>query len=233
MTEVRHSVLGESGCGKSTCARTILRLYQPTAGEMLFAGEDIFKLSNRQMKSIRRNMQMVFQDSYASLNPRMTVLDIVAEPLDVHKLVGKRERREYVEDLLELVGLNTGHLSRYPYEFSSGQRQRINIARAIATNPKFIICDEPISALDVSIRAQIINLLLSLQEKFGLTYLFITHDLSVIRYISDRIAVMYLGKIVEISENMSFTTILFTLIHSLLSAIPVANPRIERTRQHT
>lgn len=195
-------VVGESGCGKSTAGRTILRLYEPTAGSVTFGGTDIYKLSGSKMKALRREMQMIFQDPYASLNPRMTISDIIGEALDVHKLVGsKAERKKRVEELLDLVGLNPDHATRYPHEFSGGQRQRIGIARALAVDPKFIICDEPISALDVSIQAQVVNLLQELQDKMGLTYLFIAHDLSMVKHISDRVAVMYLGKVVELAES--------------------------------
>lgn len=225
-------LVGESGCGKSTCGRTMIRLYQPTAGEMFFDGEDIFTFSNKRMMSVKRNIQMIFQDPYSSLNPRMTVRDIVAEPLDVHRLVGRRERTDRVHELLDLVGLNTEHANRFPHEFSGGQRQRIGIARALAVNPKFIICDEPISALDVSIQAQVVNLLERLQEDFGLTYLFIAHDLSMVKHISNRIAVMYLGKIVEIAEkNDLHGNPVHPYTQALLSAIPIPDPRVEKTRQ--
>lgn len=225
-------LVGESGCGKSTCGRTMIRLYEPTAGEMIFDGENIFTFSSKQMMSVKRNIQMIFQDPYSSLNPRMTVRDIVAEPLDVHKLAGRRERTDRVHELLDLVGLNTEHANRFPHEFSGGQRQRIGIARALAVNPKFIICDEPISALDVSIQAQVVNLLERLQEEFGLTYLFIAHDLSMVKHISDRIAVMYLGKIVEIAEKHDlYSNPVHPYTQALLSAIPIPDPRVEKTRQ--
>lgn len=225
-------LVGESGCGKSTCGRTMIRLYKPTSGEMIFDGEDIFMFTNKQMMSVKRNIQMIFQDPYSSLNPRMTVRDIVAEPLDVHRLVGRRERTDRVHELLDLVGLNTEHANRFPHEFSGGQRQRIGIARALAVNPKFIICDEPISALDVSIQAQVVNLLERLQEELGLTYLFIAHDLSMVKHISNRIAVMYLGKIVEIAEkNDLHCNPVHPYTQALLSAIPIPDPRVEKTRQ--
>lgn len=225
-------LVGESGCGKSTCGRTMVRLYEPTAGEMIFEGKNIFAFSNKQMMSVKRDIQMIFQDPYSSLNPRMTVLDIVAEPLDVHRLVSKRERTARVHELLNLVGLNAEHASRFPHEFSGGQRQRIGIARALAVNPKFVICDEPISALDVSIQAQVVNLLERLQAEFGLTYLFIAHDLSMVKHISDRIAVMYLGKIVEIGEkNQLCDNPAHPYTQALLSAVPIPDPRVERARQ--
>ncbi|MEF3310363.1 dipeptide ABC transporter ATP-binding protein [Paenibacillus sp. GYB004] len=226
-------VVGESGCGKSTAGRTILRLYEPTEGSVQFNGTDIYSLSGSKMKALRREMQMIFQDPYASLNPRMTITDIIGEALDIHKLSGsKAERKKRVEDLLDLVGLNPDHATRYPHEFSGGQRQRIGIARALAVDPKFIICDEPISALDVSIQAQVVNLLQELQRKMGLTYLFIAHDLSMVKHISDRVAVMYLGKVVEIApseELYAHPTHPYT--KALLSAIPIPDPEIEATRE--
>ncbi len=195
-------LVGESGCGKSTTGRAILQLYRPTAGEVIFEGKDLTKTKGESLRKMRRRMQMIFQDPYASLNPRMTVGSIIGEPLEVHKIgANKRERQERVQELLRTVGLNPYFVNRYPHEFSGGQRQRIGVARALAVNPAFIICDEPISALDVSIQAQIINLLEDLQEELNLTYLFIAHDLSVVRHISDRIAVMYLGKIVELATR--------------------------------
>ena len=195
-------LVGESGCGKSTAGRTIIRLYEPTEGELIFNGQNIYELSRSQMQEIRRNFQMIFQDPYASLNPRMTVEEIVGEPLDIHKAYkNKTERNNRIIELLELVGLNDEHAMRFPHEFSGGQRQRIGIARALALNPKFIVCDEPISALDVSIQAQVVNLLKDLQNKLGLTYLFIAHDLSMVRYISDRVGVMYLGHMMELSKS--------------------------------
>lgn len=226
-------VVGESGCGKSTVGRTMLRLYEPTGGEMRFNGQNIFKLSASKLKALRREMQMIFQDPYASLNPRMTVTDIIAEALDIHELVAsKAERKKEVERLLDLVGLNPDHATRYPHEFSGGQRQRIGIARALAVNPKFIICDEPISALDVSIQAQVVNLMRELQRKFGLTYLFIAHDLSMVKHISDRVAVMYLGKIVELATSEElYSNPLHPYTKALMSAIPIADPEIEATRE--
>ncbi|QJD83785.1 ABC transporter ATP-binding protein [Cohnella herbarum] len=226
-------LVGESGCGKSTAGRTIIRLYEPTAGRILLDGTDISKLSGKKLKVCRSKMQMVFQDPYASLNPRMTVLDIVGEALDIHGLAGsKAERKRRVEELLELVGLNAEHASRYPHEFSGGQRQRIGITRALAVKPEFIVCDEPISALDVSIQAQIVNLLMELQKKMGLTYLFVAHDLSMVKYISDRVAVMYLGKIVELalSEDL-YSNPQHPYTKALLSAIPVPDPDVEANKE--
>ena len=195
-------LVGESGCGKSTTGRAILQLYRPTGGEVVFEGKDLTQVKGEELRQMRRRMQMIFQDPYASLNPRMTVGSIIGEPLEVHNIgTSKKERQERVQELLKIVGLNPYFVNRYPHEFSGGQRQRIGIARALAVNPAFIVCDEPISALDVSIQAQIINLLEDLQDEFGLTYLFIAHDLSVVRHISDRVAVMYLGKIVELAER--------------------------------
>jgi oligopeptide transport system ATP-binding protein len=194
-------LVGESGCGKSTTGRAILQLYRPTAGEVFFEGQDLTTLKGERCAAMRRRMQMIFQDPYASLNPRMTVGDIIGEPLEVHNIGQGKERRERVQELLRVVGLNPYFVNRYPHEFSGGQRQRIGVARALAVKPEFIVCDEPISALDVSIQAQIINLLEDLQGEFDLTYLFIAHDLSVVRHISDRIAVMYLGKIVELTDR--------------------------------
>ncbi|MDF2714349.1 MAG: peptide transporter ATP-binding protein [Paenibacillus sp.] len=226
-------VVGESGCGKSTAGRTILRLYEPTDGAVTFNGTNIYSLSGSKMKALRRDMQMIFQDPYASLNPRMTITDIIGEALDIHHLAGSRaERKKRVEELLDLVGLNPDHATRYPHEFSGGQRQRIGIARALAVNPKFIICDEPISALDVSIQAQVVNLLQELQRKMGLTYLFIAHDLSMVKHISDRVAVMYLGKIAEIApseELYANPTHPYTKV--LLSAIPIPDPDVEAGRE--
>src|SRR6187549_1158851 len=194
-------LVGESGCGKSTTGRAILQLYKPTAGTVEFNGQDLTKLKGGDMRRMRREVQMIFQDPYASLNPRMTVGSIIGEPLEIHSLAKGREKTERVQELLRTVGLNPYFANRYPHEFSGGQRQRIGIARALAVEPKFIVCDEPISALDVSIQAQIINLLEELQEKLGLTYLFIAHDLAVVRHISDRVAVMYVGKIVEVTDR--------------------------------
>ena len=223
-------LVGESGCGKTTVGRTILRLYEPTAGEVIFDGEPV---TAKNITHMRKQMQMVFQDPYSSLDPRMTVEDIIGEPLDVHKLYANRkERREKILDLMATVGLNAEHATRYAHEFSGGQRQRIGIARALAVNPKFIVCDEPVSALDVSIQAQVINMFAELQEKFGLTYLFIAHDLLVVRHISDRIAVMYLGKMVELADaNEIYDHPLHPYSKSLLSAVPVPDPKIARANQ--
>ena len=226
-------MVGESGCGKSTAGRTILRLYEPTQGQVRYNGTDIYRVKRGQMKALRREMQMIFQDPYASLNPRMTITDIIGEALDIHGLAGSRSaRKKRVEDLLDLVGLNPDHATRYPHEFSGGQRQRIGIARALAVDPKFIICDEPISALDVSIQAQIVNLLQDLQKQFGLTYLFIAHDLSMVKHISDRVAVMYLGKMVELSDSESiYAEPLHPYTRALMSSIPVPDPEIEAQKE--
>ena len=224
-------LVGESGCGKSTAGRTILRLYEPTAGEVVFEGQNIYDLSPKEMKEHRKEMQMIFQDPYASLDPRMTVEEIVAEPLVIYGIGNKKERRERVIELLEMVGLSAEHSLRFPHEFSGGQRQRIGIARSLALKPKFIICDEPISALDVSIQAQVVNLLKDVQKKLGLTLLFIAHDLSMVRYISDRVAVMYLGKLMEVGTTEDFyTNPLHPYTKALLSAIPIADPDEQRKR---
>lgn len=225
-------LVGESGCGKSTAGRTIIRLYEPTEGEVLLEGENIYRYSENEMKKMRKKMQIIFQDPYASLDPRMNILDIIGEPLDIHKLASGQERRNRVQRLLELVGLDAEHMDRFPHEFSGGQRQRIGIARALAVEPKFIICDEPISALDVSIQAQVINLLKELQSKMDLTYMIIAHDLSMVRYVSDRILVMYLGKMVELAESESlYEKHYHPYTQALLSAVPIPDPKIERKRE--
>ena len=225
-------LVGESGCGKSTTGYSIMRLYKPTAGEIIFDGKDIAQLSAAEVWPYRKRMQMIFQDPYASLNPRMTVSDIIGEPLDIYHLYEGKERQERIYELLNTVGLGKDHASRYPHEFSGGQRQRVGIARALAVNPDFVVCDEPISALDVSIQAQVVNMLEDLQASLGLTYLFIAHDLSVVKYISDRIVVMYLGTIVEISETEElFSNPIHPYTRSLLSAIPVADPDLSSARQ--
>ncbi len=226
-------LVGESGCGKSTAGRAILQLYKPTSGEVIFEGRDLTKLSAGEMRNVRRDVQMIFQDPYASLNPRMTVGDIVGEPIEVHHLrKGKRAVQARVQELLQLVGLNPYFINRYPHEFSGGQRQRIGIARALAVEPDFVVCDEPVSALDVSIQAQVINLLEDLQNQLGLTYLFIAHGLSVIKHISDRVAVMYLGKIVELADAEAlYRQPLHPYTQALLSAVPIPDPLIEKKRQ--
>ncbi len=225
-------LVGESGCGKSTAGRAILRLYDPTSGHVHINGKDIAELSRTELRKIRPQMQMIFQDPQASLNPRMTVGSIVSEPLDEHGIVSGKEKKARVGELLDAVGLNPSFVNRYPHEFSGGQRQRIGIARALALNPEFIVCDEPIAALDVSIQAQVVNLLEDLQSKLGLTYLFISHDLSMVRHIADRVAVMYLGKIMELTsvENL-FKTPKHPYTKALLSAVPVPDPKIEAKRE--
>ncbi|MGM7680865.1 ABC transporter ATP-binding protein [Cytobacillus sp. Hm23] len=227
-------LVGESGCGKSTTGRTVIRLYDATDGKVIFGGENVHgKKSKKELKSFNRKMQMIFQDPYASLNPRMKVSDIIAEGIDIHGLASsKQDRMNRVHELLEIVGLNREHASRYPHEFSGGQRQRIGIARALAVDPEFIIADEPISALDVSIQAQVVNLMKQLQKEKGLTYLFIAHDLSMVKYISDRIGVMYRGKIVELaSSDELYNDPIHPYTKALLSAIPLPDPEHERSRK--
>ena len=225
-------VVGESGCGKTTTGRTIIRIYQATEGEILFNGTDLTKIKGKQLRQTRRKIQMIFQDPYASLNPRMNVEAIVSEPLTIYNTVQRKERKERVGELLNMVGLNPALMNRYPHEFSGGQRQRIGLARSLALNPELVICDEPISALDVSIQAQVVNLLEELQEELGLTYIFIAHDLSMVRHISKRVAVMYLGKIVELTDRKSlYENPLHPYTKALLSAIPVPDPVVEEHRQ--
>jgi len=225
-------LVGESGCGKSTTGRAILQLYRPTEGDVYFEGENLCQLKGERLRRMRRKMQMIFQDPYASLNPRMTVGNIVGEPLEVHNILKGKALKERVQELLRVVGLNPYFINRYPHEFSGGQRQRIGVARSLAVNPSFIICDEPISALDVSIQAQIINLLEELQAQFGLTYLFIAHDLSVVRHISDRVAVMYLGKIVELTDRYTlYNDPKHPYTQALLSAVPIPDPFVEEQRR--
>ncbi|MBO8169159.1 MAG: dipeptide ABC transporter ATP-binding protein [Thermoanaerobacteraceae bacterium] len=224
-------LVGESGCGKSTTGRLLLRLLEPTAGQIIFNGKDITRLNAREMRPIRKQLQMVFQDPYASLNPRMTVEEILSEPMRVHGIGDRHSRVRKVMELLDVVGLASYHARRYPHEFSGGQRQRIGIARALAVNPKLIICDEPVSALDVSIQAQVINLLEDLQKEFGLTYIFIAHDLSVVKHISDRVAVMYLGRIVELgTDTQLYREPRHPYTRALLSAIPIPNPKHKKQR---
>ena len=225
-------LVGESGCGKSTTGRAILQLIRPTSGRVLYEGGDLAHLKGGALRRQRKRMQMIFQDPYASLNSRMTIADIVGEPLLVHGMGDRKQRKAKVRELLQTVGINPNTLNRYPHEFSGGQRQRIGIARALAVEPNFIVCDEPISALDVSIRAQIINLLQQLQREFGLTYLFIAHDLSVVRHISDRVAVMYLGRIVELAENeVLYSQPMHPYTQALLSAVPIPDPEAEEMRR--
>ena len=224
-------LVGESGCGKSTTGRCILRLIEPTSGEVWFDGRDLLSVGSDEMRSLRREIQMIFQDPYSSLNPRMSVEQIVGEPLIIHRVGTRSERRDRVVELLGLVGLEPGHAGRYPHEFSGGQRQRIGIARALALNPKFIVCDEPVSALDVSVQAQVVNLLQDLQERLGLTYLFISHGLSVVEHISTRVGIMYLGKLVEVaSSEQIFHNPLHPYTRALLSAIPIPDPDVRREK---
>jgi oligopeptide transport system ATP-binding protein len=225
-------LVGESGCGKSTTGRTVLRLTEATGGSVTFDGVDVLGASRADMQRLRRDMQIIFQDPYASLNPRKRVKDIIGEPLDIHGIGTDEERKRRVFELLETVGLSAEHAERYPHEFSGGQRQRIGVARALALHPRLIICDEPVSALDVSIRAQIVNLLEDLQQEFDLTYVFIAHDLSVVKHTSDRVAVMYLGKIVEISDsNLMYDFPQHPYTEALLSAVPIPDPQTERSRR--
>jgi oligopeptide transport system ATP-binding protein len=225
-------LVGESGCGKTTTGRTIIRLYEPTGGHVHFQGADLAAVRGAPLRQMRRKMQMVFQDPYASLSPRMSVLGIVGEPMEVHRVASGKEKKDRVAELLELVGLDPAFMNRYPHEFSGGQRQRIGLARSLALNPDLIICDEPISALDVSIQAQVVNLLEDLQAKLGLTYIFIAHDLSMVRHISNRVAVMYLGKIAELTDRDTlYSNPLHPYTQALLSAVPVPDPFIEEKRQ--
>jgi oligopeptide transport system ATP-binding protein len=225
-------LVGETGCGKTTVARTLLQLYRPTSGQILFDGINLTELPENEMRKIRSRMQMIFQDPYASLNPRMTVGSIISAPLDVHTQMSRNEKREKVQELLQLVGLNPDFVNRYPHEFSGGQRQRIGIARALALNPDLVICDEPISSLDVSIQAQVVNLLEELQNRLGMTYIFVAHDLSMVRHISDRIVVMYLGKVMELADrNEIYLRPQHPYTKALMSAVPIPNPKKARSRQ--
>lgn len=226
-------LVGESGSGKSTTGRTILQLYRPTAGEVTLGGVDLAALKGKELQQMRRRMQIIFQDCYASLNPRMTVGSLISEPLEIFKVAHGKEKQERVEELLQLVGLDPNFANRYPHEFSGGQRQRICIARALAVEPEFIVCDEPITALDVSVQAQVVNLFEELQERLNLTYLFITHDLRMVRHLCDRVAVMYLGKIVELADcEKLYTNALHPYTHALMSAVPIPDPVVEEDRHH-
>ena len=225
-------LVGESGCGKSTTARVILRLIEPTSGDVVYNGINIFDISHRQMFKVRREIQIIFQDPYASLSPRMTIGDIISEPLEIHNIGNKASKIKKVKELLKVVGLNPEHVNRYPHEFSGGQRQRIGVARALALTPKLILCDEPVSALDVSVQAQILNLMAGLQKEFNLTYLFIAHDLSVVRHVSNRVGAMYLGKLVEVANSEDlYKSSLHPYTRGLLSAIPIPDPDLERKRK--
>lgn len=225
-------LVGESGCGKSTTARVILKLTMPTGGSAIYNNMDLFKLNKRQMFKARREIQIIFQDPYASLSPRMTIGDIINEPMEIHKIGNKKSRMKKVKELLNVVGLNPEHINRYPHEFSGGQRQRIGVARALALTPKLLLCDEPVSALDVSVQAQILNLLSDLQKEFDLTYLFIAHDLSVVKHVSDRVGVMYLGKLVEVAKSEDlYINPFHPYTMGLLSAIPIPDPEMERKRK--
>lgn len=225
-------LVGESGCGKTTVGRTLLRLYEPTAGSFMFAGRDVFQANTQEMVALRRQIQMIFQDPYASLNPRMTVGDIIGEALEIHGLAKGAAKSRRIHELLDMVGLLPEHANRFPHEFSGGQRQRVGIARALAVEPKFIVCDEPISALDVSIQAQVVNMLEDLQQELGLTYLFIAHDLSMVRHISSRVAVMYLGKIVEIApSHLIYDQPKHPYTEALLSAVPIPDPDKEAAKR--
>jgi oligopeptide/dipeptide ABC transporter ATP-binding protein len=225
-------LVGESGCGKTTLARTLMRLYEPTAGDILFKGESILRYHGKQIKNLHRNMQYIFQDPFAALNPRMTTGEIIAEPLHIHRVFTRDQREKRVQKLLELVGLSSYHIRRFPHEFSGGQQQRIGIARALALNPHLLLCDEPIAALDVSIQAQITNLLKKLQQEMGLTYLFISHDLAMVKYLSDRVAVMYLGHLVELATSTEiYETPLHPYTEGLMSAIPIPDPKLEKKKR--